>query len=93
MAFSIVLDMNSDFKDASTLLAERGLSDGGRAQQALDRAAVEFCMPYVPFKTGALMQSAASSVIARFAMACPMRENSIMKEKTAVFAAECGLNA
>ena len=42
MAFSIVLDMNSGFKDASALLAERGLSGGGRAQQALDRAAVDF---------------------------------------------------
>ena len=63
MSFSITLKMDSDIKDAASLLAERGLQDGGRAQQALDSAVIDFCAPYVPFKTGALAGSARSSVI------------------------------
>lgn len=62
MAFSIAFSIKSDLKDTAALLSGRGLEDGGRAQQALDGAAVSFCEPYVPLKTGALMNSARASL-------------------------------
>lgn len=39
------------------LMAELGLDKGGRVQQYIDRAVMDFCEPYVPFDTGALKES------------------------------------
>ena len=61
MAPSIAIKIDTEFSDINTILKSRGLTPGGSAQKALTSAAVSFCEPYVPVKTGALRASVFAS--------------------------------
>ena len=39
---------------AGAVMKKLGLGVGGRVQKAIDRAVLDYCMPYVPWKTGAM---------------------------------------
>ena len=41
-----------------TLMARFGLQSGGRVQQTIDKAVIDFCLPYCPWDSGALAKSA-----------------------------------
>lgn len=43
--------------NADALLDKLGISPGGRVQAAIDRACIEWCMLYCPWRTGELAQS------------------------------------
>lgn len=40
------------------IMAEFGLQEGGRVQQAIDEAVIDYCLPYCPMETGTLAKSA-----------------------------------
>ena len=44
-------------KDTAQLLEQFGLEPGGRVQQAIDKAVIDYTDPYVPMLTGLLSQS------------------------------------
>lgn len=43
--------------NSKSLLEEYGLEPGGRVQYAIDKACIDWCMGYVPWRTGALAMS------------------------------------
>lgn len=49
--------IKAHFQLAPGLLASRGLEKGGRVQQAIDKAVIDWSLPYCPFDTGTLAKS------------------------------------
>lgn len=52
-----------DFPDLRELLKNKGLEEGGIAQQFVDSEIIRYCDPKVPFQTGALKDSALTSTV------------------------------
>lgn len=48
-------------KDKAAMLKKFNLEKGGLVQKAIDKAVIDYSMPYVPWKTGTLAKSAYSS--------------------------------
>lgn len=53
---SYIVHASFDF-DADGLLRERNLETGGLVQKTIDKAVIDYCLPYCPFDTGALARS------------------------------------
>ena len=56
-----ILKANFEWNGTEDLLARCNLEKHGRVQTAIDNAVIKYSMPYVPFKTGTLAQSAYSA--------------------------------
>ena len=57
-----VLKANFEWTDGTgDLLARVNLQKNGLVQKVIDNAVIRYCMPYVPFKSGTLAQSAYSA--------------------------------
>jgi len=46
-----------DLPDTDGLLRRRNLEKGGLVQQTIDKAVIDYCIPYCPFDTGVLANS------------------------------------
>jgi len=55
MGFSIKCDF--DQFDEETLLGRMGLLPGQKVQKAIDKAVIDWCVPYCPYRTGKLAMS------------------------------------
>lgn len=53
--------IKAQFRLRRDLLASRGLEKGGRVQQAIDKAVIDYSLPYCPWNTGTLAKSAYSA--------------------------------
>jgi hypothetical protein len=51
-------DARLEMPEISEILARRGLQAGGAVQQFIDSEVIRYCDPKVPFRTGALKDSA-----------------------------------
>ena len=49
---------NKEGLSPAALKAKLGLGKGGRVQTAIDKAVIDYCLPYVPYETGTLAKSA-----------------------------------
>lgn len=49
--------------DPEALLGQFGLEPGGRVQQAIDKACIDWCLLYVPWETGSLGTSAYTATV------------------------------
>lgn len=58
---SIGFDCVLDLPSAEEILGERGLGKGGTVQKLIDAEIIRRCDPKVPFRTGALKDSAQTS--------------------------------
>lgn len=54
---SIVLKITVDMLDPEGVLHKRGMEPGGRVQQFIDKAVIDYSLPYCPFDTGVLANS------------------------------------
>lgn len=51
------------FRDARKMKAKLGFGKGGRVQAAVDRAVIDYCIPYCPMDSGVLAKSAYTATV------------------------------
>lgn len=59
----VVFRCRFEAPEVHTLLDAAGLAPGGLAQQVVDSEVIRYCDPKVPFRTGALKDSALSNTV------------------------------
>lgn len=60
---TLKFDARVDLSGLNTILEERGLTPGGQVQAFVDSEVIRYCDPKVPFKTGALKDSALTASV------------------------------
>ncbi len=57
-----MLTVKVDFNATDIIIKKRGLENFGRIHQSLNNTLLSYCEPYIPKKTGALIQSGSSNL-------------------------------
>lgn len=58
-----VFNAKLDMPDPDDLLKKRNLETGGLVQKVIDKAVIDYCLPYCPFNTGILANSPYSASV------------------------------